>query len=224
MTHTTPKPTARHITTIVLCTLLGLSGFNHGLFEALQGWKPTPGLVVQAIGEGQRMWPRGTEEALTVVPNFLITGILAMVAGVAVVVWSIAFIQRKHGALVLLLLCMTLFLVGGGIAQIVFFVTTWAYATRIGKPLRWWSRILSGPTGARLASIWKWSLTTCSLLFLVALEIAIVGYFPGVTDQDSLLAICWGSLGLSWILIHVSFVSGFARDIAGPIVTAPGTA
>ena len=212
--------TARRITALVLCTLLGISGMNHGFFEAMQGWKPTSGLVVQAIGEAQRMWPHGTEEALTVVPNFLITGILAMCTGLAIIVWSIGFIHKKHGTLTLLLLFIILFLVGGGIAQVVFFLPTWAYSTRMNKPLRWWRRILSGGAGKRLSSMWKWSLAACSLFFLLALEIAIVGFFPGITNQDTLLYVCWGFLALSWILMNVSFVSGFAHDIVGPIVRA----
>lgn len=220
-----PKPpwgrfTARRITALVLCTLFGISGINHGLFEAMQGWKPTGGLVVQAIGAAQRMWPHGTEEALTVVPNFLITGILAMCAGIAMIVWSISFLHKKHGTLMLLLLFTMLFLVGGGIAQVLFFLPTWAYSTRINKPLRWWKRILSGGAGKRLSSIWKWSLSACCLFFLLALEIAVFGFFPGITNQYTLLYVCWGSLALSWILMNASFVSGFAYDIAGPIVTA----
>jgi len=221
MTTTVTRPiqrssrfTARRITALVLCILIGASGINHGFFEAIQGWKPTSGLVVQAIGEAQRMWPHGTEEALTVVPNFLITGILAMCTGLTIIVWSIGFIQKKHGTLTLLLLFIILFLAGGGIAQVLFFLPTWAYSTRIDKPLQWWRRILPERGGRSLSSIWKWSLAACSLLFLMALEIAIVGFFPGITNQDMLLYVCWGFLAISWILLHVSFVSAFAHDIS----------
>jgi hypothetical protein len=44
--------------------IFGLAGFNHGLFEFLQGNTATDGLVIKAIGEGQRFWVLGTEEAL----------------------------------------------------------------------------------------------------------------------------------------------------------------
>ena len=60
---------------------VGVSGLDHGFFEALQGNTATPGLIVQAIGPAQRMWIHGTEEAFTLVPNFLVTGILAMAVG-----------------------------------------------------------------------------------------------------------------------------------------------
>ncbi len=81
--------------------ILGLSGFNHGLFEALQGNAPTPGLIIQAIGPANRMWLHGTEEAFSIIPNFLVTGILAMVVAIIIMIWSARFLQTKHGSTVL---------------------------------------------------------------------------------------------------------------------------
>ena len=65
----------RNIVTAV-GVMLGIAGINHGFFETLQGNIPTNGLIIQAIGDAQQMWIHGTEEAFTIVPNFLITGIL----------------------------------------------------------------------------------------------------------------------------------------------------
>ena len=207
-------PSARHTIALVFGVLMAISGINHGIFEALQGWKPTNGVVVQAIGEAQRMWSGGTEEAFTIVPNFLLTGILAVCVGCAAILWSALFLSKRRGALIFLLLFVALFLVGGGIAQLLFFLPVWAYATRINKPMPWWRKVLSGRVGKGLASIWKVSLVVASLLFLVALEMAIFGFFPGVSDPDTLLYICWGCLAVSWILMHLTFISGFAADLA----------
>ena len=206
--------TARRIISLVFGILLGISGINHGFFEAMQGYKPTNGVIVQAIGEAKRMWPYGTEEAFTIVPNFLITGILAMCSGFAVIVWSIRFIHKRNGTLILLMLFIVLFLVGGGIAQVLFFLPIWAYSTRINKPLQGWKRVLSGEGGKHLSLAWKYFLAICSLLFVVASEIAIAGFFPGITKKDTLLYICWSFLAVSWILMNVTFISGFAADIA----------
>ena len=57
--------------------MLALGGIDHGIFETLQGFTPTPGLVIQAIGPLERYWVHGSEEAFTIIPNFLVTGILA---------------------------------------------------------------------------------------------------------------------------------------------------
>src|SRR5208283_296635 len=70
---------------------LGIAGIDHGFFEALQGNVPTPGLFIQAIGPASRMWVYGTEDAFTLVPNFLLTGILAIILSLAIMIWSIGF-------------------------------------------------------------------------------------------------------------------------------------
>ena len=87
-----------------LGSIFGFSGMSHGFFEILQGDVPTEGVFISAIGEAQRMWPHGNEYAVTLIPNFLISGITAMLVGLALIVWSIGFVHRKNGALILLLL------------------------------------------------------------------------------------------------------------------------
>ena len=68
-----------YITASAIGVLLGLSGmFNHGLFEILQGNTPTNGFFIEAIGEKHRYWVHGTEAAFTVIHNFLVTGIMAV--------------------------------------------------------------------------------------------------------------------------------------------------
>ncbi len=66
--------------------LTGLAGMEHGFFEMLQGSVAPSGVMIEAIGPAQRFWELGTEAALTVVPNFFVTGILAMMVGLAVII------------------------------------------------------------------------------------------------------------------------------------------
>jgi protein-S-isoprenylcysteine O-methyltransferase Ste14 len=194
--------------------ILATAGIVHGIFEVLQGNTPTGGLIIQAIGDAQQKWLYGTEEAFTVVPNFLVTGILAIVVGVAVLVWSVGFVQTKHGALVFLLLFLLLFLVGGGIAQVVLFLPAWAAATRINRPLDWWRKILPESIRRVLAPLWPVALGIGSVSFLIGLSISITGYVPGVSDPEQILSICWAFVfggGLGMLLI--SMVAGFAHDL-----------
>jgi hypothetical protein len=197
----------------VLGVMLGISGINHGFFEALQGNTQTNGLIVQAIGDAQQMWLHGTEEAFTIVPKFLLTGILAMIFGLAIIIWSVGFIHTKHGATVFILLFTMLFLTGGGIGQVIFFIPVWLACTRINKPLNWWRRTLSPGLQRKLSGIWPFSLSVVVACFLVALEIAVVGFVPEVSDPEQLLAICWSLLLAAWILMLFTFVSGFASDL-----------
>lgn len=101
--------------------IFGLGGMTHGLAEALQGNTPTGGLFINAIAAGSEWtrWNAGGEAAFTLIPNFLLTGILAMLVGLAIIVWSLGFVHRRYGPPVYLLLFVPLFLVGGGIAQLV---------------------------------------------------------------------------------------------------------
>jgi hypothetical protein len=57
------------------------------------------------------MWPHGNEPAFTLIPNFLVTGIAAMIVGLIVIVWSLFFVQKQRGPTVFLLLFILLLLV-----------------------------------------------------------------------------------------------------------------
>lgn len=205
-------------TRIIVATIgvtLGIAGMDHGFFETLQGNTPTNGLIIQAIGEANRMWLHGTEEAFTIIPNFLVTGILAIIVSMAIMIWSVGFVHTKHGGSVFGLLFILLFLVGGGIAaQIMFVPVTWAVATRINRPLSWWREALPGNVRRVLAKIWPVTLALGTLSFLIGLFIAITGYVPGESDPERILNICWAFIFLSGLGTYLlTFVAGFAYDI-----------
>lgn len=192
---------------------LGIAGLNHGFFETLQGNTPTNGLIIQAIGAANRMWLHGTEEAFTIIPNFLFTGILAIMVSLAIMVWSVGFVHKKYGPSIFILLFILLVLVGGGIGQIVFFIPVWAVSTRINSSLTWWQKFLPENMRRVLAKLWPVTLTLGTLLFLVALEIAIWGLVPGMNDPEQKLYICWSFLGAGLVAYLLTFVAGFAHDI-----------
>ena len=198
-----------------LGVLVGIGSIDHGILECLQGFRPTPGLLVYALGSGYRwtVWKQGGEGALTLIPNFLLSGIIATLLGLTIIVWSLRFIASRRGPLVFLLLGVTSFVTGGGVAQVVLFTLTWGVATRIHAPLGFWERLI--PKGQRnvLGAIWPWTLAASTFLFLVALEIAVFGYVPGVQERSELLHICWTALWLALALSLTSVCSGFANDI-----------
>ena len=206
---------ATRIIVSTIGVILGLAGLDHGFFEILQGNIPTNGLIIQAIGEANRMWLHGTEEAFTILPNFLLTGILAVIVSLAIIVWSVGFIHTKHGATVFGLLFVLLFLVGGGIAaQIMIAPVTWLVATRIHKPLTWWRKVLPKGLLPVLTKLWLFALTIGTFSFLIGLFIAITGYVPGENDPERILGICWSFIFLGGSgMFLLTFVSGFAHDI-----------
>lgn len=198
----------------VLGTIFGISGISHGFFETLQGNVSTDGLFIFAIGAAQKMWPHGDEPAFTLIPNFLLTGIAAMLVGLAIIVWSLGFVHRKNGPTIFILLFVLLLLVGGGVAQILFFPFLWLVSTRINQPLRWWQKALPVRAQERLARLWPWSLAVSAALLAFALEIATTGFIPGVNDPERALSIMLACLGMEVIAFPLTFVSGFAYDLA----------
>jgi hypothetical protein len=206
-----------------LGAIFGISGMNHGFFEILQGSIPTGGLFISAIGEAQKMWPHGDEAAFTLIPNFLLTGIAAMMVGFTLVVWSVGFVHKMNGPTVFILLFILLLVVGGGVAQILFFPFFWLASTRINQRLAWWRGNLSAKGQARLAKLWPLSLVVSSALFVFALETATTGFVPGVVNPDTVLAVMLICLAAEVILLPLTFVSGFAHDIAmKPVIAREG--
>jgi hypothetical protein len=196
-----------------LGVMVGVSGLDHGFFEILQGNTPTPGLIVQAIGPDQRMWLHGTEEAFTIVPNFLLSGILAMAVGLLILVWSIGFIDRPRGSLVFLGLSGVLFLIGGGIGMLVFVLLGWAVARRLDRPVTF-GRRLPGAIGSPLARAWRAFVVAGLVLYAFALEVAIAGVVPGVSDPELALNICWGSLLLGLACMGLTLAGSSAGEAA----------
>lgn len=204
-------------TRVIVATLgvvFGISGMSHGFFEALQGNTPTGGMFISAIGEAHMMWPHGNEPAFTLIPNFLITGIAAMLVGLAIIIWSLGLVHKKNGSTILLLLFALLLLVGGGVAQLLFFPWIWLVSTRIKKPLIWWRKILPGKIQMPLGKSWLWCLIISSALLVFVLQIAITGFVPTLNDPETVLSVMLICLVVEAVVFPLTFISGFARDMA----------
>lgn len=90
----------------------GLGGATHGPGEILQGNVAPSDLYIMA-------WPSLTElsgePAMTLIPNYMVEGVLTIIVGLIVAAWAWKYDQRKHGGLVLTALSLLLLLVGGGL-------------------------------------------------------------------------------------------------------------
>jgi hypothetical protein len=211
------RPKANRATLIVTLTvvaLLAFAGFEHGLFAALQGNRPTGAPAgIQAIGDDIKWWKYGGEDAFTLIPTFLLTGVAAMAVSIFIFLWAAFFLTAKRGVLVLLALFILLVLVGGGIGFIPFFLVTCAYATRLTKPLRWWRKKLSPGARRFLAPLWPWALGFAVVCWLIGIAIAVFGYVPGLSDPEAIISFCWSFLLATMVFINVSYVCAFAADI-----------
>ena len=206
-----------HATKTVASTfgvLVGLAGIQHGIFEMLQGNVATNDFMIDAIGPEQMFWEYATETALTIIPNFLITGIFAVIFGLLVTIWSWAFIERKYGAWIFGLLSLILWLVGGGFAPILMALFAFIAAIKIKSSLSWWRNHLPISLGNFLSKLWSWSLIVYVLVFVFGVEIAIFGYpLLWIFSANVTYTIQW-SLALIMVLLWpISIITAFAYDI-----------
>jgi len=166
---------ATRIFASTLGILVGLAGVEHGILEILQGNVRPDSIMTDAIGPEQKLWEFATETVLTIIPNMLISGILSVIFGILVTVWAYAYLGKKCGAVVLLLLSLVLFLVGGGFAPIFLTILAFIAATKVNKLLKLWQSVF--PVGFRnlIAKLWPWTLVISVISFVVAVDIAIFG-------------------------------------------------
>lgn len=186
-----------------------LAGLEHGYFEILQGDVPPNSLMIFSMGppcEPKMIW-NACEPAMTIVPSFLITGVLAIVTSVIILIWSAAFIQHKHGGLVLMLLCIPLLLFGGGIFPPVIGFIGGLVGTKINAPLTWWRARFSGPGGRFLARLWPWPLVIF-LVWTLAGQWSVGHFF-----NDFMLENAWLVPLLVIGLLVVAVLTGFADEV-----------
>lgn len=190
----------------------GLLGMEHGFFETLQGDVTAPGMRILAVGSGELPFPFGHEPAMTVIPNFQMTGIAALAVGLAIVVWSAAFVRSRFGAWVLFFLSVLLLFVGGGFGPISVLIAACIAAGTIDKPLAWWRRSLPAGLRRKLAMLWRWCLS--GVLLYVPVEFAAGQIFHLENDHRQILT----NLNLMFTypmlgLIGLTLVCGIAHEI-----------
>lgn len=182
----------------------GIAGLEHGYFETLQGNTRPVALAFPSWGPQQcdpaKIW-HACEPAMSILPNFLITGILAMLLSLAIIVWSGWFVQRRQGGLVLILLSIALLLFGGGFFPPIIALVGGLAGTQINRPL-------SGrPTTLTrfVARLWPWT--------LVIFVSWTLGQFPvGYFFNDFLKGIMYFSLLLILTSLPLSVYTAYAHD------------
>jgi hypothetical protein len=117
-----------------LGALAGLGGVTHGIGEVLQGSVAPDGIMIDSWTQGPIATHMGGDPGMTIVPNLLITGVLTIVVSLATIVWAVAFVQRKRGGAILILLSIGMLLVGGGFGSPIIGTLAGIAATSIDGP------------------------------------------------------------------------------------------
>ena len=186
-----------------LGVVAGIAGLEHGWFEFLQGNTRSPSLAFPSCGPPcmpEEIW-HACEPAMSILPNFLITGILAMLLSLILIVWAGWFVQRRHGGWVQMALSVLLLLFGGGFfPPIIAFVGGWA-GTQINRPL--------AGQPARMtqfaSKLWPWS--------LVIFVVWTLGQFPfGHFFNDFLTSMMGVSMLVILTSLPLAVYTAYAHD------------
>jgi hypothetical protein len=165
---------ARRVTASVLGLFAGGASIEHGIYEILQGNLKPEGLMISSMGppcQPESVWHR-CEPAMTILPSFLFTGILAVAVGAFFILWSLAFVQRKGGGSVLILTAIPMLLFGGGIFPPLIGIVGGAVGINRG-PARNRNR-RTGLFVRFLSGLWPWPLIVLAAWLLGQW---LVGYF-----------------------------------------------
>lgn len=183
----------------------GIAGLEHGYFEIAQGSVRPTSLMFPSWGPPcvpEKAW-HACEPAMTVIPNLLIAGLLTVVFGVLIIIWSAAFVQGKGGGVVLILLSIASLLAGGGFFPPLIGIIGGAAGTQINRPL-------AGQPGRATrfaAKLWPWP--------LVLLMVWLLGQFPvGYFFNDFLKSVMGPGLFLILTMLPLSVYCGYAHDAA----------
>jgi len=185
--------------------LAGAAGLEHGYFEILQGNTRPAGVMFPSWGadicDPAKLW-HACEPAMSLLPNFLVTGILTVILGLVVMAWSIWFLRGNFGGLGLLLLSIVLLLCGGGFFPPLIGLVGGAAGMQINRPVVG----QSGRLTRLAAKLWPWPLI---LLVTWLLAQFPVGYF----FNDALKSIMGWGLLLIITFLPLSVYVGYARDV-----------
>lgn len=176
--------------------------------EILQGDKAPECIFIQSWPDNQLYEMLNGEPAMTIIPNYLLTGILAIIVSTVLIIWVILFIERKHGGLIFILLSFITMLVGGGVAgPVLIGIIVGIAGTRINTQFTWMNNHIS--TRNRLSKIWKYSYGVSVLSWLSLWPgLIILGIFVSVTEP---LIVIFLTL-LSFVSMLLTIFASFAYD------------
>jgi len=191
---------ATHTVAMWLGFAAGLGGLEHGIFEILQGNTRTEGVMIASMGfpcDPETAWNL-CEPAMTILPSFFTTGLIAILISIIMIAWCVAFLKGKRGGLTLVLLALALLLFGGGFFPPLIGIIGGVTASQLHKPLT------ASPGGlTRLAArLWPAPL----VLFLLWLPAQFV-------IGDAMKSLGWLGLLPIFLLLPLAVYVGYARDV-----------
>jgi hypothetical protein len=164
--------------------LAAATGVEHGIGEVAQGWQRPPGLVFPSWAESDAFRLLGGEPAMSVIPNYVISGLASVVVAIVLGVWCATQLHRRSAGLVIVLVSLVLLLLGGGFGPPLIGVIIGVLATRIGAAPRRWA----GHRWMASVRTWRWTLAAAVAGFLTLVP-GLVVLAPILAAADSSIVV-----------------------------------
>ena len=194
---------------LTLGILTGAMGIEHGIGEVLQGYRPTEDIFILSWPNSAFFEIMSGEPAMTIVPNYLVTGLLAICfSGAFLFVLIKSDLERKD-ILILFALLMLMLLAGGGFGPPILGLVTVPIAFKRNSPLKTWSRL---PTKFHriLSRLWPWSFGVCLAGWLMLFPgAALVSFFTGMESAFLMIV----PMLIAFAFIPITLLLGFSRDV-----------
>ena len=200
---------ASRITVSTFGALMGMAGIEHGIGEILQGNVHAEGLLFPSWPDSAFFRMLSGEPAMSIIPNMLATGVLALFFSVAYVTWAVGFPHKKKGPLAMMVLAAGMLLFGGGLFPPVLGFLIGLAAARIRASKGWWADKASAGLRRFFARAWGWIFALCVLGWLALFPgLNLLGYSFGVENKALTIAI----ILLALVTLTLTVISAYAHD------------
>lgn len=149
---------ATRIVTSTFGAIMAIAGIEHGVGEILQGNTAPAGIAFLSWPESELFRIMGGEPALTIVPNLLATGILAIIFSAAFLLWSAVLVERRNAGLIMILLALAMLLFGVGFFPPVLAMGIGLVGTRVNSQHNRGRGRLSESPARLVRQAWAWFL------------------------------------------------------------------
>jgi hypothetical protein len=205
---------ATKITVSSFGTLMGLAGIEHGIGEILQGNHTPDGLIFPSWPGAEFFRVVSGEPAMSILPNLLLTGILATLFSMAYIAWATFFIEKKGSGFVMMVLSVAMLLTGGGIFPPVIGLVIAGMATQIRSPLTLWRKTIHWLGLCLPEVIWKGCFAFCWICWLTLMPgMNVFSFFQGYENLSLTMVVIEMALGSLLLTILVGFLTDAKKEI-----------
>jgi hypothetical protein len=194
---------------LTLSILAGIMGIEHGIGEVLEGYRPTEGVFILSWPTSAFFEIMGGEPAMTIVPNYFITGLLAIFFSGAFLFLSVKPSLDRKAITILFVILFLMLVTGAGFGPPILGLVAVLVALKRNSQLKTWSKLPS-KLHSVLGMLWPWSFTLCLIGWLMLFPGApLIAFYTG-TDNALLMVV---PILVAFTSIPITLLLGFSRDI-----------